>query len=221
MNGIRGDTLDGVLMGNTLHGQIHSTAGKMGSAIYLDGQQSFIDLGDKSDTCLGDLSLCQYGITISFWAMYGEIRDGVHILDSGERGFRIYLDGRRLWVEFQRTPVTWSTSWDGPQVGRWHFIEVSWHPDDGLRMWVDLDLVAYEQSSSDQLYSGSSRGQNLYIGRASSDDNDRFPVVTLDDLEMWYGNRERLLYFDFIQRGKSKCCGLYCSQDGIHVIHLT
>ena len=202
MDGIRGDTIDGATIQNTVHGRVHTVAGKIGGAIHLDGQQSFVDLGDRSGTCLGDLSMCQYGLTISMWINFGAITNGAHILDSGNHGFRLYIDGRRLRVEFQRAPVTWATSWDGLHVGRWYFVEVSWHPDEGLRVWVDLNLVASTQDSSDQLFLGTARGQNLYIGRANTDDQEVFPVVTLDDLEIWYADRERLIYFDFIQRGR-------------------
>ena len=201
MDAIRGDTLDDAVTSNTLHGQVESTTGKVGDAIYLDGGQSFVDLGDMSGTCLGDISLCQYGLTLSMWVNFGSVTDGTHLIDSGEQGFRLYIDGHHLWVEFQRAPVTWSTSWDGPLVGKWYFIEVSWHHDNGVKVWVDLELVASQQNSMDQVYTRSPRGHNLYIGRSNTDIVYGYLMLTLDEVEMWYGDRDRLIYFDFIQRG--------------------
>jgi len=46
----------------------------------------------------------------------------------------------------------------------------------------------------------------FYIGRsawgAGIGDNMKFASVIIDELEIWYGDRSSLIFFDFIQRGK-------------------
>ena len=38
-------------------------SGKIGNALQFDGQRDYIDGGDHSATCLGNATLCKYGLT--------------------------------------------------------------------------------------------------------------------------------------------------------------
>lgn len=175
-------------------------SGKMGNALQFDGQRDFISGGDFGNSCLGDLTLCQYGVTAGMWIKFNDLRENAYLLSTGKNGIELYYKDGKLTAEVQQGSKNWKASWTKPDTGRWYFLELTWTPDDGLEMLADLESVAKETNYQRKDVDASGGTSNLFIGRANSE-GQRYASVTVDDLELWYGDRERLIYFDFIQRG--------------------
>ena len=84
--------------------------------------------------------------------------------------------------------------------GKWYYVEMTWHPENGLQMFVDLAEVA--RVVAPRMKEPDKEGsKNLYVGRGNGR-MERNGAVIMDDLQLWYGDRETLLHFDFIARGK-------------------
>lgn len=87
---------------------------------------------------------------------------------------------------------------------RWYFVEITWHPKTGLKVYVDNQL----RDKSDKTFTprSSARG-NFYIGYPNSGDiyTSRYAngILDIDELEIWYSGREDLLAFGYINRGKT------------------
>ena len=73
--------LDVVLEGSADH-----VKGKIGKALKLVGKRDFVDFGDQSDACLGNLELCQHGVTYSLWIQPDKLGEEMHFLSSGDNG---------------------------------------------------------------------------------------------------------------------------------------
>ena len=190
---------------STVYGHPNILPGKIGNAVNLNGYREYISLGEMANACLSDLSKCMYGLTVAMWIKFTELSDNTYYIDSGNKGFKLFYKNGALNAEFQSGMNRWNTSWGNVQKGRWYFLELSWHPDNGIEMFVDQESVARNAVLRKKNPDESTRDSNVYIGRANTYmRNERYAAATIDDLEMWYGDRERLIYFDFIQRGKLK-----------------
>ncbi len=167
----------------------------------LDGRRKYIDLGDQSKTCLGNLTMCLYGITISGFYKFHELEDDMYFIDSGPEGFKLYYKNGKLVSEFQQERNNWKTEWSDVRTGKWYFIEQSWCPRNGLKMYVDLHEVSRDPKP--RLKDQGDGTHNLFLGRANSDmRTDKYAKVTMDHMEIWYADRDKLIDLGFIQRGK-------------------
>ena len=62
-----GDTIPGDHVTATLYNGAFLTSGFGTKYIQLDGVDDYMDLGDNSNNCLGNLELCPTGLTLSIW----------------------------------------------------------------------------------------------------------------------------------------------------------
>ena len=75
--------------------------GMMNNAISLD-KSNFIDGCYQGDSCIGNLSLCLYGLTVSFWLNFKSVENGAYILSTGDEGLRIYIKNGQLIAEAEQ-----------------------------------------------------------------------------------------------------------------------
>lgn len=90
---------DNRLAGTGMEGRMYGSAtivdGKIGGAAKLFGGREYLDLGDMTNTCLGDLDLCQYGVYVSFWVSFGRLSSGGKSVFSSP-SINIIQDGNLL-----------------------------------------------------------------------------------------------------------------------------
>ena len=60
--------------------------GKMGKALKLVGKRDFVDFGDQGELCLGNLDLCQHGVTYSLWLQPDKLGEEMYFLSTGNNG---------------------------------------------------------------------------------------------------------------------------------------
>lgn len=175
--------------------------GKISRALEFNGRGDFISGDDQSTTCLGDLTLCRYGILIGMWVRFDELHDS-YILSTGNKGVKLYLRAGRLVAEAQHGDNFWQTYWSAPEANRWYFIELAWNPSDGLGLYADLKQVA--RASSSRRFEQRGGNSHLNIGKSGLNyDGEKYASMVMDDLEMWYGDRSQLINLEFISRGET------------------
>ena len=106
-------------------------------------------------------------------------------------------DGR-LIGEAQQDDSRWTTSWDSAETGRWYFVELSWSRRTGLTMYVDLQLVDSDASPQHRQQVDADDG-HAYLGADVTRSN--HASATVDDLQLWFGERSKLIELDFLLRG--------------------
>ena len=203
MESMRRSRITDTKLSTRVHGNPVLAPGKIGQGLLLDGRGEYVDAGDLSDTCLGNLSRCQYGFTFGTWIIFNELLDNMYYFSSGApNGVQLYHRTGRLYAEAQQDRSNWRASWPNVQTGKWYFVELSWSPDDGLRMFVDLDEVAHTETPTTRRPTEGDSGQ-LMIGRANSDmRRRRYGAAIFDEMEVWNANRDRLVELGFINRGE-------------------
>lgn len=69
--------------------------GKIGGALYLDGNGQYASLGRQHKACLGNLDLCRHGLLLATWIKPGQLKDGMDFLSSGANGLKArYANGQ-------------------------------------------------------------------------------------------------------------------------------
>lgn len=176
--------------------------GKVGNALYLDGNSQYVSLGDQHRSCLGNLDHCPHGLLLSSWIKPGRLQEGMDLLSSGTNGLRAWFSGGRLHVTARTTTKQWTLQTDKLTTDRWQFVEFGWDPKDGLAVYVDDQLAAQDTDPSPSEYSRGHPDEKFYIGRGDgSRSNSYYANMTIDDVEYWYNNRKYLLAFDYVRRG--------------------
>ena len=118
-----------------------------------------------------------------------------------------YHGGRTRATALTSTHV-WTTRTDAVRPDRWHFVEVDWSEESGLALYVDNRLVARASRPivrpTDRSVSASPDQEQFYVGRGDGTmSNSRYGNMTVDEVEYWFGSRDYLLAFDYIQRGSA------------------
>lgn len=178
--------------------------GRIGGALNLDGSNEFASLGKQQEVCLGNLDLCRHGLLLSAWLRPGQLKDGMDVMSSGSNGVRMWYEGGKLKVSARTSAKEWNLETDRVRSDQWQFVEVGWHPEDGLRFYVNEEQVAQSTGSTARTDPGGSNPdrEQFYFGRGDgSRSNARYGNFSLDDVEYWTSNRDYLIAFDYIQRG--------------------
>ena len=122
-----------------------------------------------------------------------------------------YRDGKLVGTARQGTK-NWSVSWDGVEVNEWYFLELAWDPNGGLKMYVDMKPVSsdsrgfmheVDRPTGDDDENDEEPANYFYLGRFGGDMSDKtYGSATIDELDIWYGERSKLIELDFIARGE-------------------
>lgn len=139
------DDVTGSNLETQIRGGPQIVPGKIGNALKFTTGRDYLEGNDVVDVCLGNLSLCHHGLTISMWIMFDSLQEGSYILSTGNHGIQLYYDkGLLLTGEVWDKNKHWKTSWNGARTGRWYFLELSWLQDDWLRLYVDLQPITQD-----------------------------------------------------------------------------
>jgi len=71
---------------------------KIGNGASLEGSGEYITIGDQGDVCMGNLSLCNHGITISFYVFPRRLLHNGYLLSSGP--YSVYSKDERVSMDY-------------------------------------------------------------------------------------------------------------------------
>ena len=187
-----------------IHGRPELVPGKRDKAIQLDGNGQYLDLGQHPDSCLGNLTQCHHGTTGSMWANFKDFNQNTYYYTNGN-GVAVYYKDDKLHYSFTSGNQRWEVAVPDLDPDRWYFLEYTWHPEKGLRVYVNNRLQGVDSRPDTVSPAPDKPTNHVYVGRANRDDvngrNFRFPDVMLDDVETWYADRDYLVAFGYLVRG--------------------
>ncbi|KAK3601342.1 hypothetical protein CHS0354_011947 [Potamilus streckersoni] len=200
MDSLNGRKLEAANLIPNVTGNVQLVPGKVGNGLRLFGQYQYVDLGSFTDSCIGNVSMCMFGFTVSFWASFVTLENNAFYLASGKTGFTVFSYGSRLYAGVQSGDRQYQTSANGIEKGRWYFVEITWSRNDGLSIYLDLELKAFQPLST-HVQIEDTPYNNFYIGRANSRMIlEQYADFVVDDLEVFNADRKTLLFLDYIQR---------------------
>ena len=186
-------------------GGITNVPGKMQKGIRLDGRSQYLDIGQHVDNCFGDLEKCRHGITGSMWANFRKFENNMFYFSNGN-GVKLYHRNGRLYFVLQTTGgQEWEVAIPDLNLNQWYFLEYTWHPMKGLRVYINNRLVGYQQGARAIPQSQINNAAHVYIGRANNGDTSsgsfNYANALIDESETWFRDRDTLLAFRYILRG--------------------
>lgn len=173
----------------------------------MNGRNQYASFGDQRRTCLGDLDRCRHGLLLATWLRPGQLKNGMQLMSTGANGIRAHYSGGRLRVTARTATKEWSASTTQFRPNQWQFLEFSWSKTKGLSIYINNQFVASSGSPTTRTRASSAleaRQAAFYLGRGDGTEGRvSYSAMSLDDMEYWYGPRDWLLAFDYIQRGNS------------------
>ena len=124
-----------------ISGNARLIPGIIDNALHLDGSNQYVDLGDLRNECLGNLDLCPNGITFSSWINFQNFDENMYIFSSGYNGIRMFYKDGNINTVVQHNGKEWSTKVPKLDLDNWNYVEFTWHPDFGLKMFLNNTLV--------------------------------------------------------------------------------
>ena len=183
--------------------------GKINNAVKLNGEKQVVDFQEHSRSCFGNLDLCHHGVLVAMWFKPENFKNNMYFFSSGRNGITIQNLGNYMKVSAATTTRLWTNGTDVMLPDRWYFLEVSWDPEKGLKIFVNNNLISSDKIPEPRNltipygFLRRSTENKFYLGRGNVYMEDgTFGEATYDELEYWYGPRDYLVAFDYIQRGK-------------------
>ena len=183
--------------------------GKVGNALYCPGSGQYADLGQHRGICFGNLDRCPHGVTFATWLRTGKYKtDSVeHYIHTGDNGIDLWYEDRKLHCTFKTSSKVWELEYEALEPEQWYQIEYSWHPAKGLSLYINDERVKTVKTSRARpkfdLETGSRRHNSVYFGRGVGNSGSDYNTanMTVDQMEYWYGDRDYLTAFGYINRG--------------------
>ena len=153
---------DGVLLGDisgTVTGGATLVDGRRGKALYTNGVDQWVDLGNHRNKCFGNLEICSYGYVISFWLKTTPGSNQRHYVNSGGHtsrsvGITVYKSGDTLNAMFRTTNQLWCILGLGYSDQTWYQMTATWTFSSELRIYFNGsrvgDLVNPENITSNR-----------------------------------------------------------------------
>lgn len=117
------------------------------SALRLSTSNSYTQVGEYPNQCIGDADACSAGISVSInvnlnasssiWKPRTFLVDSIGDSTlSKSRGFAIYIEQGQVKVTVFTTKMSWHAS-TPLSIGEWHHVALTWLMGLGLRLYVD------------------------------------------------------------------------------------
>ena len=190
MDNIKGDILVHPTHVIYVSGSPETTPGVIDNAISLDGVNQYVDLG-QNIVCKGNLQNCPKGFTLRFKIKPDELLDNTYFFSSIP--VDVFYQNNRLTAEARTPSNVWQVSTPSLNRNEWNQVDVSWHPVDGLVLYING--VRMDRQTSGQRLEGSyDTSKVFYIGRANTNMiREHYANADFDDVQLWEAKRDYLI----------------------------
>ena len=178
-------------------GDVQLVEGKVSNAVYTDGiHDQYVNLGNLRQYCVGDLRLCQHGLTISLWLRPHVRKSGeFHYFTNGghtRKSIGVYLAQRYegLRVYFRNDTGPWVVSEVPFEALNWYFISMVWGPNSGLRLYLNGCLAGEDRTLTHDASTSNGPYNDFILGASNIAEDRSFSRIemTMDELKIWDAN---------------------------------
>ena len=141
-----GDTIQHPTTLIRTYGSPKLVPGKIHKALQLTGRLQKAEFEHMDDTCLGDLDNCHHGVLLALWLRLDKMEEGMYYLSSGINGITISYVDRKLRIKAATSTREWTLTSPEVDSNKWHYTEISWDPEIGLRLYMDNYLIKEEKN---------------------------------------------------------------------------
>lgn len=131
----------------TLFGSPRFEFGPTGAkALLLNGVDQFVDMGDQTAQCIGNLDNCKLGLTVKFNFKVLKFSKKMYIFSNGgdepgSYGMAMWYERKRLYLSISTSTKIWTVSTRYTTRNKFTAIQFSWSVQLGIRLYFDGTLV--------------------------------------------------------------------------------
>ena len=196
MEEVIGGELSGSIPGAVI-GDAKLIRGVRSQALYVNGLDQRVDLGDQRHNCMGDLNKCNRGFVMAMWLRIhrydgpGGLNDAYYISNGGHTsksmGVALLMREQRLLVMFRTENRLWKVYYENDvSLHAWYHVVLTWSITSGGNVYINGALAGHNQGGQSGFYN---REGNTFINFVLGDNNQNPPQqpgeMTLDELRIW------------------------------------
>jgi hypothetical protein len=180
---------------NTYGNQVNRP-GVINNAVHFNGHNQYLSIGNRVGICKDNLDFCYKGFHTRFRIDPEDLKENTWFVSSAPLDV-FYRDGKLQAI--YRTPrQQWVITSPELTLDQWQLVDLSWHPVDGAKMWINGKRVDYQMTGTinEEEYT---TNRPFYIGRTNTDmQQEHYPEATIDDFRMYSGRWEYLYYLGIL-----------------------
>ena len=196
MDEIVGGEVSGSVPGAVV-GDVKLVRGVRGQALYMNGIDQRVDLGNQRHNCMGDLSKCKNGFVMAMWLQMhkydepGLYTDEYYISNGGHAtrsiGVALLMREKKLLAMFRTETRLWEAYYDdGVSLHTWYHVVMVWSSASGGYIYINGALGSHNQQGESW---NSNQQPNTFLNFILGDANTDPPIdpgeMTLDELRIW------------------------------------
>ena len=190
MEEIDGGQLSGSVQG-VIVGDVKLVPGKRGRALYVNGVNQRVNLGNQRHNCMGDLEKCNNGFIMAMWIQMHKHDDTEYYISNGGQthqsiGVAMTLRKRKIKAAFGTATRTWDSIYDADvDMQTWYHVVLAWDIATGGKLYINGLLVSHDQNGSTLTSNKQPKAYVDFILGASNRDYKNPGEMTLDELRIW------------------------------------
>ena len=192
MDEIKNGELLGTYFG-TIIGDASLMKGKVNKALYTNGIDQWVNVGNHRDKCLGNLSLCSKGFVMALWlnahtrvtgrSIEIYINSGGHTMKSV--GISLHQKEASLRAAFRNDTKTWFAVISDFESHRWYHVVLAWSGERGLEFYLNGCLRKTDHMGRNIRNNRDSTITDFVFGNANMDGSNAAGEMTLDEVRVW------------------------------------
>ena len=196
MDDIENRKLVGTYPGN-IYGDVSLVQGKVNKALYTNGIDQWVNIGNHRDKCLGNLTMCSIGFAMVLWLKAHQdvsaggdeyyIKSGGHTYWS--IGMSLMQHNGDLVASFRNESIHWRAQVTGFESRVWYHVVLAWAGESRVQVYLDgclsqTDVGTDLANNHDPIYNDFVFGNaNTALGIGSLAGE-----MTLDEVRVWDAN---------------------------------
>ena len=190
----------GLLLGSvdgSLIGGVQLVGGKKGKAIYTNGLDQWVNLGNQRANCMGNIENCNQGFVMIMWLRIhryddpGAYNDEYYITNGGhtERsmGVALLMREKNIVVYFRTASKVWELTYDTvPTLDTWYHVTMTWSLRYGGKIYINGMLGGEDNLGTNHVSNlDGNTHTTLLLGCDSTSPPDGAAQMTLDELRVF------------------------------------
>ena len=198
MEEIIGDKLSGPVQGDVF-GAVQLVPGKRGLALYLDGVDQRVNLGNQRHSCMGDFSQCANGFVMAMWLKMhrydpagNTFSTDTYYMNNGANskkaiGVALIMRASKLLFVFRTRTETWNMFDDEViQLNTWYHVVMAWNTASGGKVYINGALRLHAQTGESMTNNNDPVGNENFVLGDTNNGAPKYPAeMTLDELRFW------------------------------------
>ena len=196
MEQIVGGELSGSVMG-TVVDDVKLVPGKQRKALYVNGLNQKVNLGNQRHNCMGDLSKCTNGFVMAMWLQMhkyddpGQYTDEYYISNGGQTknaiGVALLMRERKMLTMFRTESRYWKNYYDQEfSLNTWYHVVLVWNTTFGSKVYVNGALRSHNLDGVSMDSNPNGNGHLDFMLGDYNGSGDGYPgEMTLDELRIW------------------------------------